>query len=317
MTVLGMAYNEQGNWVVKQRFIPQEMFEFEQMKLFSGHILIHMPGVEDPVNRGAASWYGIHIPSSRNTNPDEVSSSLQKRSRLPEASQPASHEPIYLQQYMNNLDAFLFAARLGRDRVPKDGSCLYHAIARYLNVSTQEVKSRILIMLGRVLHKYNLNGGACGDNQHMISEPYTANELFLLTFFGVTMLEQLNDELNMDGLWNDFNMIILAANTFNTPILYITPGFSPILQPEHANLHFTQVTPGHEPEPLVNPPYAPMIFFEALGEPQTPHWELAVPNEYEGESLLSTFAGMVKVIGLACLPVAYSAFTKVNQSGDQ
>ena len=300
VTILGMAYDSEGNWVVNQEFVPQEQVDYQALPPDSGHILFHVQSAAGGANGAGRgnNWYGLRIASrGGGTDPDIISSgSFQSSytSTFIESNQPLQHDPAHLQQYITNLNTFLLKTRMKRANVAQDGSCLYHAIGRVLGVTAQQVKDKILALIQRIKHKFNLNLGATDNHQPDVVEPYTPGEQFLLNLFGV-MLDQLDDELAIQGLWNDFNMIILAVNAFEVPIIYMAPGLSPVIQEQHAELHIVEVQPARHARRLQGLPTTPVIFFEG-----TPHWDVALPEDNVDDSLLATtLAPMLRGHGLA------------------
>ena len=302
ITELGMTYDEHGYWIPFKRFIPQGGVDFQNFTptpTKPRRVLFHIQSA------GHDLWHSVSpgTPVSL-SEPDDGPNFFFKVKATPRPQQ-GQHNKDYLKQYTANLNTFLMATRMRRVNIARDGACLYHAVGRVLGFTAGQVKNRILALLQTIRHKYLLNLEATDNQQPTVVAPYTDIELFLMNWFG-PMLDELDEELNMQGLWNDFNMILLAANAFDIPIIYIAPSIAPIIQPEHAQLNLIQVAPGQQPVnleqagnqqgKLAQALHGPLIFFEG----ETAHWDVAEAGIDAQDSLLAgTLFSTLSTQGLA------------------
>ena len=313
---LGMSYNENGQWVEYNHFIPPEQVDLSLFAPQEGRqtpILFHNLPQEVPGQKPQKKWYsvGIHQPPPQaDQHLDEVH---QNPVDVPDAqypvdparlNQPVAHNPVHLEDYVQNLSTLFTAASFSVIRTPGDNSCLYHAIAEVLArklgrpVSADEVKARIRRFLATLKHKFQLNLGAYNNQAPHVVEPYTSEELYLLDMLG-PQLDLLDAEINVEGVWNDYSMIIIAANAFQTPLTFVVPYTTPVQTTEDAAPHIVQVHPAQDTRVLSMLPYEPVVFFSGA-----PHWEAAEPHAPAGSSILEmVFPEMIRENGLAAVLV--------------
>ncbi|KEQ15813.1 hypothetical protein GZ77_04585 [Endozoicomonas montiporae] len=314
VTVLGMSYDSSQSWVHSERFIPFEevnLSHYSPGQRPEHYILFHN------VIRGQTTgyspqqlWWSVGVPLPPvQTDPDfdellhpaqvyDVQNPV-NRARL---NQPAGHHADFLRQYIGNWRTLFVAAGFRVIHTPKDNSCLYHAIAEVLSrklnrtIKADEVKAIIRQFLARLKHKFQLNMGAYNNQDPRVIEPYTGEELYLLNTMG-GMLDVLDAEINVEGLWNDYNMVIVAANAFQTPLHFIVPHLAPIQNEAHAAVNVIQVNPAQDNQVIDAVPYEAVIFYTGGA-----HWEAAEPSGERGTSSLEgTFSEECAVHGLAAV----------------
>ena len=310
ITVVGMRFDSSGDFVGYENFIPQESVNFSQFAEApqrQSYFLFH--NQSSSLFSDEEFWYSVGVPMDvPPTNPDgpEVPGLMdipdtQFHIDPAQLNQPGTHNPQLIQTYIDKLNTLLMASRFRVVGVATDNSCLFHAIAYAVsaalgsNITAADVKRAIKKLLARLKLKVQLNFGAIDNAAPGVVEPYTEEELFLLGFLGGA-LDLLEAELNVEGVWNDYTMIILAANAFHTPLTFIAPPVTPITIPENAEPNVLQVNPGHEPTPQQQLPHGPVIFFNG-----TVHWDVAIPvDEVSGGELLATvFSNDLQEKGLA------------------
>ncbi|WP_354022302.1 OTU domain-containing protein [Endozoicomonas lisbonensis] len=312
---LGMSYNENKQWVEHNHFIPPGQVDlslFAPREQRQTYILFHNIPQKVPGQKPQKNWYsvGIHQPPSQ-ADPDIDGIQDQDPMDVPDAqysvdparlNQAVAHNPVHLEEYVQNLNTLFTAASFTMIHTPGDNSCLYHAIAEVLTrklgrpVGADEVKSRIRRFLATLKHKFQLNLGANNNQDPHVVEPYTSEELYLLNMLG-PQLDLLDAEINVEGVWNDYSMIIIAANAFQTDLTFVVPYTAPVQTTEDAAPHIVQVYPAQDTQVLSMLPYESVVFFTGA-----PHWEAAEPHAPVGSSILEVaLPEIVREHGLAAV----------------
>lgn len=314
ITIVGMRYDSSGNLVEYQEFIPQSRVDLSRYapgRRRQGYYLFHNQASPFFVS-GGDSWHSVGLPVAiPETTAEELDQmELPALLQIPDAqfhidpdqlNHAANHDQPLLQKYIDYIKLLFLSSRFQMVGVAGDNACLFNAVAYALSkilnkpVTPAKVKTAIKRLLAKLKHKVQLNYGAISNDDPNVIEPYTPEEKFLLNFLG-GQLDLLDAEINVEGVWNDYTMIILAANAFHTPVHFVAPPVTPITQAGHEQPNIMEVSPGQEPVQLQQLPHGPVVFFNGAV-----HWDVAVPLDGSpGRSLLeSVFSQKLQQYGLA------------------